>query len=73
MKVEIPDTELMAEQLGMIVLCENCGKRLKRRYVARIPAWEHEATGLIWCGNRGEWSASARKGPLAIEMDKEPK
>ena len=45
----IPDTELMAEKLGMIILCEHCGKRLKRTSIARIGTWTHEETNNYWC------------------------
>ena len=78
--IEIPDTELMAEKLGMIVLCDNCGKRLKRVYAARIPTWQHEETDDYWCPMRkvdGRCitgildSASPRSGPLADQYEME--
>ena len=46
---EISIEELMAEKLGMIVLCEHCGKRLKRTSIARIGTWTHEETNNYWC------------------------
>jgi hypothetical protein len=71
--IEIPDTELMAEKLGMIVLCE---------YFARIVVWQHEDTNNHWCEMRkvegkcitGSYGpASPRKGPLADQYKWEPK
>lgn len=45
----ISDSELMAEKLGIIVLCENCGERLIRTSVVRVPLWTHEKTNLVRC------------------------
>jgi hypothetical protein len=71
--INIPETELMAEKLGMIVLCENCGKRLIRKSVARIGYYHHEENETFWCAEKGGFRASARLGPLAREYDREPK
>jgi hypothetical protein len=74
----IPDTELMAEKLGMIVLCENCGKRLKRTSIVRIRTWTHEETNNYWCEKRWEIGrmitrqASPRLGPFANQYESEP-
>jgi len=73
MSIRIPESELMAEKLGMIVLCENCGKRLKRKYVARIGYWDHEDTDTFWCDETGWSKALARPGPLANTYEWEPK
>ena len=79
--INISDSELMAEKLGMIVLCENCGKRLKRTYVARIGTWRHEDSDSCWCPMRkiegkciiGSGQAHPRKGPMADCYEMEPK
>ena len=79
----IPDTELMAEKLGMIVLCQNCGQRLKRDYVARIPCWRHELNNdYYYClpdyqianDNRLIWKnyAKTRPSELVDAYDMEP-
>ena len=47
--IKIPESELMAEKLGMINLCKNCGQRLIRKSIARIPVWHHEATNSLYC------------------------
>jgi hypothetical protein len=74
--VTIPDTELMAEKLGMIVLCEHCGKRLSRCYVARIPRWKHTDTNLYGCNIFSIANlppcAKPRSGPLADSYEMEP-
>ena len=71
--VNIPETELMAEKLGMITLCENCGKRLKRAYVARIPCWAHEHNNFGWCDeNSAHPYAQPRKSSLANQRYMEP-
>jgi hypothetical protein len=49
MNVEIPESELMAEKLGMIVLCQNCGKRLEYKISLRIKVWSHIDTNLQSC------------------------
>jgi hypothetical protein len=83
-KAKISDGELMAEKLGMIVLCEHCGKRLCRSSVARIRTWRHAADDTYWCYGkeindmesddpRIQEGATARKGPLADQYEWEPK
>ena len=68
-KLNISDSELMAEKLGIIVLCNNCGKRLVRTNIARIPIWEHEDTKSFLCDETGVM-AIARKGPLSEYYEK---
>jgi len=75
MPIEIPDTELMAEKLGMIVLCDNCGERLERCYPVRIPTWRHTRTKEYFCSTTESFGshATARLGPLAIQYEMEPR
>jgi len=49
-KLDIPDSELMAEKLGMVVLCANCGRRLEQ--VGRLGTWKHEDSKLGYCSDR---------------------
>lgn len=80
---KIPDSELMAEKLGMIVLCENCGGRLKKVNVLRIYCWAHESNNSGWCNVASEipyarWCnvvseipyARPREGLLAAQIGK---
>ena len=64
----IPDTELMAEKLGMVVLCAHCGGRLKSISVLRIPLFIHISNESVWCSDKGGFRASARNGPLADQL-----
>jgi hypothetical protein len=61
MDILIPDTELMAEKLGMIVLCSHCGKRIDWIKVGKVYYWNHIDNDSLWCGNSGEWRACSRK------------
>jgi len=47
--MKIPDTELMAEKLGIIVLCENCRLRIKKIEKFSGYYWAHENNGAQVC------------------------
>ena len=45
----ILDSELMAEKLGLIVLCQNCGERIYRCEKLTGQSWLHEKTNEKIC------------------------
>lgn len=49
MSYEISDADLMAEKLGIITLCEHCGKRVDES----SGGWFHHDTGAMCCSNTG--------------------
>ena len=50
MKLEIPDTDLMAEMLGIAILCEHCGKQI---FQIDNGSWFHSDTSAMCCSNTG--------------------
>lgn len=47
----------MAEKLGMIVLCKNCGKRIFIFHAGDYSNWIHENKKLqpCWCDSTTSW------------------
>jgi hypothetical protein len=50
--LEIPDTDLMAEMLGIAILCEHCGKQIYED--EKYGSWFHSDNKTMCCSNTGE-------------------
>lgn len=45
----IPESERMAEKLGLITLCKWCGKRIEPTQVMRMIVWSHIDSDIKPC------------------------
>jgi hypothetical protein len=51
--MNIPDTELMAEKLGIIKLCELCGERIEEKETQYIDSVRGLIRGIRWVHIKG--------------------